>query len=155
MDIDKILAPFRDSLIHIFETMISLTPEPEGVLDNTAHDITSDITGTIGITGDITGTVSVRFPKDLACRISSLLLGTEISEIGREVGDAVGEIANMVAGGAKGILIQLHDLTYQLAIPSVVLGSGHTIAYPEGISSRVIPFALNGSKFYLEICLKK
>ncbi|MCK5708655.1 MAG: chemotaxis protein CheX [Candidatus Aureabacteria bacterium] len=154
MEIDKILNPFKDSVIHVFNTMLNLEPLAEDAINVLEREITSDITGTIGVIGDITGTASVRFPRALACRIASLMMGTEIHEINNVVKDAIGEIANMVTGGAKGILIQLHEISYKLAIPTVILGSDHTLSYPTGITVKAIPFIIDDQKFYLEICLK-
>ena len=155
MDINDLLNPFKDSLINIFQTMLSLTPEPEKPLEGESNEIQTDITGTIGIVGDISGTVSVRFPKDLACHVASVFLGEDIKEINHEVKDAIGELANIVAGGGKGILVQSQGIDYKIAIPTVILGQDHVLGYPPGSTVVTLPFKLGSSRFYLEICVKE
>lgn len=154
MEREKVLNPFKDSTIHVFRTMMKLNPSAGNLLNGIEENIESDITGTIGIVGDITGSVSVRFSRKMACRVASIMMGTEIFEINNVVKDAIGEIANMITGGAKGVLIQLNEISYKLAIPTVVLGEGHTISYPSGMTSMVIPFMIDDECFYLDICLK-
>ena len=69
--------------------------------------------------------------------------------------DAVGELANIIAGGAKGILVQTKDIDFKLAIPATILGNGHVLGYPAGSAIVIIPFSIGESTFYLEICLKE
>ena len=155
MEFNDIIVPFKDVLIRTFKTMLSLTPSPEACLYGKRDDINSDITGTIGIAGDISGTISLRFQKDLICRLASIFLNEEITEINEHVTDATGELTNIIAGSTKGILNETMRVNFKLSIPTTIMGSGHVLGYPSGSSIVIIPFVIDGSKFYLEICLKE
>ena len=155
MEFNDIINPFKNVLIRTFETMLSLTPRPEAYMYGKRDDVNSDITGTIGIAGDISGTISLRFRKDLICRLASVFLNEEITEINEHVMDATGELANIIAGSTKGILSQTMHIDFKLAIPTTIMGSGHVLGYPSGSSIVIIPFVIEDSRFYLEICLKE
>ncbi|MBN1521961.1 MAG: chemotaxis protein CheX [Candidatus Aureabacteria bacterium] len=154
MDVEEIVNPFKEKLIHTFQTMLDFKPVPGQIKYGKRDDMVSDITGTIGIAGDISGTVSLRFPRELACRVSSIFLNEEITTINHDVMDTVGELANIIAGGAKGILVQTLNIDFKLAIPTTILGDGHVLGYPAGSSVVIVPFSMGDSTFYLEICLK-
>lgn len=155
MELSDIINPFKEVLIRTFETMLSITPVPEVHMYGKREDILSDITGTIGLAGDISGTISLRFPKEIACHLASIFLNEDITKINSDVMDAVGEMANIIAGSSKGILSQTQRIDFKLAIPTTILGRGHVLGYPAGSSIVIIPFAMDQSKFYLEICLKE
>jgi len=155
MEIEDIITPFKEVLIRTFQTMLSFEPIPEALMYGRRDDLVSDITGTIGIAGDISGTISLRFPKELACRVASTFVGEEINEINHDVMDAVGELANIIAGSSKGILVETQKIDFKLAIPTTIMGKGHILGYPGGSSIVIVPFNVVDSKFYLEICLKE
>jgi chemotaxis protein CheX len=76
--------------------------------------------------------------------------GEEVSEITDEVKDAVGEIANMIAGGAKSALAQ-KGFTFRIAIPSIVVGKNHEVAHKGSGPCLVVPFHLDEQTFWLEV----
>ncbi len=64
--------------------------------------------------------------------------------------DAVGEIANMIAGGAKATLSQ-HGHSFKIAIPSIVVGKNHTIEHKGTGPCLVVPFELDSEIFWIEV----
>jgi len=73
--------------------------------------------------------------------------------VDEHVKDAVGEMANMVAGGAKRVLAAA-GCDLRVSIPSVVVGPGHTISRPRGIPCIEIPFETERGAFSVDLCLK-
>ncbi len=65
--------------------------------------------------------------------------------------DAVGELANMIAGGAKRHLGNLASIT----VPSVVIGSGHVIARLTDVPCIVIPCQTDAGSFAVEVSIKQ
>src|SRR5664280_3359955 len=59
------------------------------------------LTAMVGLAGTYNGLVSVHIPWPLAISFTSLMLGMEVTEIDDDVNDAMGEIANMIAGSFK------------------------------------------------------
>jgi len=143
--------PFIQATVETFKTMLNLelkTSTPE-----LKHDATHtyDISGVIGLTGEAQGVISLSFPKLLALKIVSQLLGVQIKIVGAEVTDGIGEIANIVAGNAK-----QHLTKYKLSIslPNVVVGTGHRIAVQSGVPTIIVPLECTLGNFAMEISLK-
>jgi chemotaxis protein CheX len=115
--------------------------------------IECDISGTIGVAGEATGSVTVNFPERVALKMVENMLGIKIDTLNADVKDAVGEIANMIAGGAKGELIQ-KGLSFKIALPVVCTGKGHSTNHPKDVPCIVIPFQLEEGDFNVEVALK-
>lgn len=150
MDV-SFINPFISATVTTFKTMVNIdikTGNP--VLRNDAKH-TFDISGVIGLSGEAQGVISLSFPKILALKIVSILLGTQVKIVGDEVTDGIGEIVNIVAGHAKQYLTQ-----YKLSIslPNVVIGNNHLIAVPSGIPTIIVPLTSNLGEFAMEVALK-
>ena len=76
--------------------------KPKRKMDELAR---GDVSGLIGMVGPQTrGSLSISFEKGLALEIMRRMLGEAPATINEEVTDMVGEITNMVTGGAKRML---------------------------------------------------
>lgn len=143
--------PFIKATLETFKTMLNLelkTGTP-GLKSEALHSY--DVSGVIGLSGEAQGIISISFPKILALKIVSILLGEEIKIVGPELTDGIGEIANIIAGHAKQYLTQ-----YKLSIslPNVVVGSGHRIEVQTGVMTIVVPLICNLGEFAMEVALK-
>jgi chemotaxis protein CheX len=65
--------------------------------------------------------------------------------------DAIGELANMIAGGAKKHLGANANIT----VPSVIIGPGHQIARLSGVPCIVIPCSTPAGDFAVEVNVKQ
>ncbi|MBI3621225.1 MAG: chemotaxis protein CheX [Nitrospirae bacterium] len=94
----------------------------------------------IGIRGDMTGTILFRFPRDLACRLVSNLTKDErsIDEIDARVKDALGELANIIAGNATGNLARL-GIHAVPTPPVIVMGADIKLVFPDIPQLLVVP----------------
>jgi len=68
-----------------------------------------------------------------------------------DVTDAVGELANIIAGSAKK---NLTDFKITISLPTVVLGAEHSIFEPKDVLSMIIPFQCDAGKFDVAVNLK-
>lgn len=134
----------------IFSTMLMVELE-EGtpVYENKAV-FTSNLTSMIGLGGGIKGMLAVHCPEIVAKNITSAFLGMEVEELDEDVKDAIGEIANMVAGALK-TSFQKCDIDIQLAIPTVVIGSSFKTSGFSGAYCISVPFSMNGETFWIEM----
>ena len=82
--------------------------------------------------------------------IAGTMLGMEIEEIDADVKDALGEIANMIAGGLKE-KFAAEDIALQLSIPTAISGKSYTISSPSGSNRIVIPFEVEQGQFFVEM----
>jgi len=150
----KIINPFINSLHNVMHTMLGIAPEQASpyIKKDTAHS--GDISGVIGFTDkSCKGSVTLSFPTATALQVYNLLTGESTDRLTREVQDTIGEMANMVAGGAKTEL-STNGLTFFLSIPTIVIGQSHSMSRPPDIPVVVVPMSLEGKNFAMEIGMK-
>ncbi|GAA0859856.1 chemotaxis protein CheX [Aliiglaciecola litoralis] len=151
----EFINPFIASLTNVLKTMAQteLKPgKPKKKSDTIAH---GDVSGMIGLVGEsIQGSLSITFEESLALEIMHRMLGEKPTEIDDDVSDMVGEIANMVCGGAKLALAE-HGHEFGMATPIVVSGKNHSINHLVDGPKMIMPFTHECGTAYLEICFNK
>ena len=147
--------PFLSSLQNVLSTMagMELQPGKPGLKkDEVAR---GDVSGLIGMIGPQTkGSFSISFEESLALEIMQRMLGERPEGITEEVTDMVGEITNMVTGGAKNLLGE-KGYDFDMATPAVVSGAAHTITHKAKGPKLILPFTSDQGKAYIEICFDK
>jgi len=133
----EFINPFVAATQDVFRTMLNCSIVRGPLSLNLAQTSMYEVSGLIGISGACRGMVVVSLGGETAIRAAEVMLGSRPAELDADVIDAIGELTNMIAGGAKTRLEQ-----YELAIglPTVICGSGQRIMYPSGTSPIVIPF---------------
>lgn len=79
------------------------------------------------------------------------MLGETILRVDAQVADCVGEITNMVTGGAKKILSE-KGYTFDMAIPTTIIGENHSITHKTSGRIICIPFKTLAGSFFVEVC---
>jgi chemotaxis protein CheX len=143
--------PFIVSTIETFKTMMKIDAMPQNPELKKDGGLLYDITGIIGLSGNAQGAISLSFPKIVALKAVSAMVGSEMKIIGPEITDAIGEIVNIIAGNAKQNLTQ-YNLT--ISLPNVIVGKDHSVAAPSGIATIVVPFTSAIGNFAMEVSLK-
>lgn len=146
--------PFLSSLINVLETMASLTLTPEKPKLKKNEVAHGDVSGLIGMVGPETkGSMSISFDESLALEVMQRMLGEAPEELNEEVTDMVGEITNMVTGGAKNLLGK-KGYNFDMATPVVVAGKNHTITHKSEGPKVMIPFTSPHGNATIEICFE-
>ena len=129
--------PFITSVTSLFDTMlgVALTRGRPFVKDGLLPE--HEISGIIGLTGKAKGIVVLSLCKETALRAAEVLLDEKLTSIDNDVVDAVGEMANIVAGGAKA---QLEQLAMSVSLPTVVTGKDHSVGFPSNVTPIAMPF---------------
>jgi len=146
--------PFIASTINVFETMTGLCPVKGDLYIKSDQNLHYDVSAVIGIVGDVVGYVSVSLPEEIAKKIASIFLMEEKTEIDVEVGDAIGELINMIAGSTKKLFTD-KGKKFNISVPNVITGKGHTIQRPTHIICVGVKFTLDDQSFVIEIALKE
>ena len=150
MDVNYI-NPFLSAVQNIFETMISL-PFSLGKPTLKKDDVcTYEISGVIEITGDVSGCVVVSFPEEIALQLASALLESDLAEVDDDCTDAIGEIANIVAGDAKKNFPKANTT---VSIPTIVIGR-KKVSFPSGVPIISIPCETDKGQFCIDVALKE
>lgn len=146
------LLPFIKSTKNIFETMLQMGIEIGEPAVKADRAPSHDVSGIIGFNGDVGGSVVLSFPFATAHRIVSVFTGMEVDpEATDDVADAVGELVNMIAGGAKA---QFSGKKVSITCPSVVVGSDHTVQNAKDAVCVLIPCDCDCGNFTVEVAIK-
>jgi len=153
MDV-KYINPFISSLTNTMETMMGVTVEMQPIFLKSEKLTHGDVSGIIGFGGkDISGSVVLSFPTITALRVYEKMMGEPAPRINSDVQDIIGELANIVAGGAKKDFSE-EGLSFHISIPMVVAGKNHVLGHKSDIPTVVIPFRLGKNIFTMEVSMK-
>jgi chemotaxis protein CheX len=145
------IKPFVLAAKNLFETMINVPfslgkPSLKTGSQVPPHEISS----IIGLSGNVTGSVVISLSHEVAFLLASALIGEELTELNEDCIDAIGEIANMIAGNAK---TDFPSGNTAISTPSVVVGK-HKVSYPSGLPIITIPCITDKGDMFIEIALK-
>ncbi len=146
----KFIMPFVNSTINVFTTMMNIKPVIDKPHLNDNPATTHDVSGIIGFSGEIIGSVVVSFQMETAVKLVNALVGSEVDPKGPDFIDAVGELANMIAGNAKKDL----GLCANIAVPTVIIGKDHIVGRLSGVPCVVIPCNSPAGAFAVEVNIK-
>jgi chemotaxis protein CheX len=111
---------------------------------------THDVSGIIGFSGEFSGSMVLSFEVGTAKAIASAFAGAPLDPSSPDFADAVGELANMIAGGAK----KSFGGDNSISVPSIVMGKGHTIARLNDVPCIIIPCRTDHGNFAVEVSIK-
>jgi chemotaxis protein CheX len=143
--------PFLKATIETYKLMLGDTPVAGKPKLVAGTGINYDISGVIGISGDVRGSVSLSYPKSCALQSVSAFLGEDVKELDPDVMDAIGELANIVAGYSKKFLT---DFNITISLPTVIKGEGLIIKEPPDVFAFIVPFKTAFGNFDLGVGLK-
>ena len=147
--------PFLVSIINVLATMAKTQAIPDKPFLKTEKSAKGDVTGIIGLTGDkAKGSLAITFTEPAILHIASKMLDEQLQKIDESVADCVGEITNMVTGGAKKILSE-KGYKFDLAIPSTIIGKNHAIVHATRGQVICIPFKSMAGSFFVEVCFEE
>ena len=152
MTTEQVYDALRESTAVVFSTMLNTEVSAGEPCQQTDPPPLNGVMALLGFTGDWVGTGVFYCQESLACKLSSIMLMSEISEITNDVLDGIGELANMVLGNFKD---HLEPVAGHLAIsiPTVVYGRNfqtRTTAHRDWL---VVPFVAGEDTFELRVCL--
>jgi chemotaxis protein CheX len=151
----EFINPFIAALLNVMQTMAQTELVPGKPKKKSDDQADGDISGLIGMVGDnIQGSMSISFEEGLVLEIMHKMLGEKPEGIDSDVKDMVGEITNMICGGAKNDLGQ-KGYDFGMATPMVVSGKKHSITHQVDGKKMVMPFAHESGNLYLEMCFNK
>jgi len=142
--------PFIQSVANVFQTMLNCDVERKSLSLKDSYSPTYEVTGVIGLTGKASGAVVLSLSRSVSFKVVETLLDVAVNEINADVVDAVGELTNMVAGGAKA---ELSQYEMSLGLPSMITGRNHAIKFPSNIRPICVGFGTPWGPLSLEVGL--
>ncbi|MCS6971280.1 MAG: chemotaxis protein CheX [Planctomycetota bacterium] len=153
----NLLNPFIVATLDCLTQMAQVTPARKRVFVKQDPQMHGDIAGIIGMTNGITGSCVVSFPEALARRIVARFLCEQEQTLSVEMmRDGIGEVANMVAGGAKRQFAQT-PYRFDISTPTVVHGAPIQLFNPHDTVAIACEFTADPQwpeTFLIEIALK-
>ncbi|MDY7034470.1 MAG: chemotaxis protein CheX [Thermodesulfobacteriota bacterium] len=147
------IKPFIEATHNVMKTMAGMEPELKEIYFNNELRIFGDVSGVIGLSGSSGGTAVITFYWNLAREIILRMMGGGVKDPDLEmIHDGVGELVNMISGSAKKALVGT-PYYFHLSIPSVVVGSGHTIGHPDNASVAVLVFNVKDNSFVIQVSI--
>ena len=154
MSQSKIVEAIRGATVEVFSTMLTLQLEiGEPYTEVVPAAPSEGVVSLVGLAGTWVGTGSVSCSAQLACRISSQMLMTELTAVDGEVLDAVAEVTNMIIGNVKTVLEgELGPMG--LSIPTVIFGKNFTTRGAGNGYWTVLPFRCGEESMEVKVCLE-
>ncbi|VTR96901.1 CheC domain protein OS=Hippea maritima (strain ATCC 700847 / DSM 10411 / MH2) GN=Hipma_0355 PE=4 SV=1: CheX [Gemmata massiliana] len=139
----------EESAAAFFKSSCNMTHVPNGTVDE--NDLgAAGIMSTISFMGDPPWAFAMAFPEESAVTIAKVFAGFEIEFDSPDMGDLVGEIANVIAGD---ITARLHrkGIKAPMSLPTVVRGSNVSLLTPTGGSSTRLVYAGPGGTCWFNL----
>ena len=146
-----LIKSFMQSTKNVLSTMMSVETKCGTPLLKDKPQPSYDVSGIIGFSGEVVGSVVISFKMESAIKLVEALAGEVLEPDDPDFADAIGEMSNMIAGNAK----KDFGLDANISIPSVIIGSGHTVARLRNVPCVVIPCTSNVGEFAVEINIKQ
>ncbi|MFK7961400.1 MAG: chemotaxis protein CheX [Phycisphaerales bacterium] len=119
------ITPFIESVRSVFSMMLQSSVTCTGPFEGSlTQDDPPDVSGVVGMFGDLEGSVVVKFSFETARQVVARFVGSEVSVKSEDFADAIGELVNMITGGAKA---KFGEGDVSITVPSVVVGGSHRI----------------------------
>ena len=128
METEQLVTPDQMTQItcDVWASFLSLELAPTS--DEPAAELAGDtMTGCVHISGDWQGSVIVEVSAAHAQRAAEAMFAADEGSLSpEEIGDALGELTNMVGGNLKGLL----PAPSKLSLPSVASGQSYSVRVP-------------------------
>jgi len=146
----RCVAHFVRSIREVLQTMAHVTVTVGSPALKTSPATTYDVSGIIGFSGGFSGSMVLSFQKCTATALASAFAGMPIEPDSPDFADAVGELANMIAGSAK----TGFGYDTSISVPSIIMGPGHVVARLHDVPCIIIPCKTAHGDFAVEVNLK-
>jgi chemotaxis protein CheX len=141
--------PFIKAIAGVFAAMIGRSVRPGQPVLKKEPAASYAIGSVIRIQGRAEGCVVVSFPEPVALALASALLDETFASVNDDCLDALGEIANMIAGNAKN---EFPDDSGSMSVPEV-FRDRTAVAYPSGVPIISIPCTTDDGELIIDVAL--
>lgn len=125
--LDNIVEDIVSCTNEVFATMIPMEIKSDGSFYQKEDMISTDVISLVSFTGEHSGIVAVFCSREIALKITSNMLGMEVSSLDQDVKDAMGELTNMIAGSLKNKVFETFGAMH-LSVPIVIAGADLSIS---------------------------
>ena len=138
----------------LLESMTTLTPELQQLETQLPSAFVESTSATIGFAGIYSGSLSIHCPSSLANLLASHMIGSDCLVEYESSFDAMGELANVMAGEVKQAL-SAGGLDIQLSTPSIVSGAHYLLSKGENRNQATVHCSVLGEPFYISLVAER
>jgi len=149
---NDVLAQLLAATEEVFETMVFKPVSRQDPIEDDKVRPPSNVVASVAFAGHRRGLVAFHSSIGAARNIAGAMLGMAPEDINGEMPDAIGEIANMIAGSFRTKLAATEPAS-AIAVPTVTIGSDFSVKYLAQASRVLCPFNLEGESIYVELIL--
>jgi chemotaxis protein CheX len=140
------------STVEVFETMVA-RPLVPGIPAVAAARPPASVVATVGFAGSASGLVSFCGSRAAGLEITAALLGLSVDAVAGDLPDAIGEVANMVAGSFRTKMSHSAD-RWAITMPVVTIGEDFLQKYSTGAVRVICPFTMGTHDVFVELVLQ-
>ncbi len=144
----NLISPFINSTMRAFNTMLGWELRPQTPEVNTHFHPRYEVSGVIGLSGKMVGTLVLSVEKEVALAAAEVLTQQKYEQLTEDVIDTMGEITNIVGGGAKA---ELAEYALNLSLPTVIIGRNHLVTFISNVQTVLVPFECDAGEIAIEV----
>ena len=148
----EVLTQLLAATEEVFETMVFKPILRQDPIDDDSVRPPSNVVATVAFAGHRRGLVAFHSSLGTARYIAGAMLGMPADEINGEMPDAIGEIANMIAGSFR-TRLAANEPPSAIAVPTVTIGSDFSTKYMSAVKRVLCPFQMDAQTLYVELIL--
>ncbi len=158
MEESKIAENVAKTTEKVFESMVFMKVNGAN-FDENIKIPSKHLTAMVGFAGAYVGLAAIHCTETFARIIGGSMLMMDQDKLSNEdVRDALGEIANMIAGHFKARLaesLQTQEQVFEQSVPSVISGDDYETYAVTDAPKYTVEFDTDHEKFWVELALKK
>lgn len=146
------IAQLLDATWEVLETMSLARADSWEACAAPAAENGTHMTGMVGLAGSFSGMLAIHCREEVAADLASRMLGTDTRDPA-VVQDAIGEVANMVAGAFKLRLARRGD-RLNISLPTVIAGRDFRIESPSSSRRQTRHIATDIGDLFLDLIIE-
>lgn len=150
---EEIVIMVKQSVINTFASISG--EEPQYVEDDNGKGPLNGMIGNIAVFNpDHTLSLMLAIPKDTAVALSEIFVGMELPFESDDMGDLIGEVANILAGEVAANVEKV-GFRGQSSLPTATRGSDLTLFMPNKPPTEKMKFSGSNGEFWLTMALSE
>lgn len=144
----------KESVINTFASICGETPEYIELEEDNKAPLNGIIGNIAVFNQEVTFSLMMAIPKETAVNISEVFMGMQIPFESEDMGDLIGEIANILAGDVAANIERV-GFRGQSSLPTATKGSDLTLFMPNKSPSTKLKFNTNCGEFVLIVAMSE
>ena len=140
--------------VNTLGVMVHIVPDTPAEVTILPAAFSESISATVGFAGMYSGAVSIHCPLTFAGLVAAHMMGTDGNCEYECIHDAMGELANVLAGDIKQFLTR-GGLDIQLSTPSVISGAHYLLSAANHHQNVTVMLTIAGEPFYVSLVAER